>query len=205
MNTVTIGSALADRRLELGLDKGKAAKRIGMSRTTYSSYELDSQRPSVEVFPALAEFLDLSIEDLLVLYGATCVAAARSSFIRISRPSSSEDEAREDAEVPLDPRVSIDPSTGAPATSGAGLVAPALGGREPDGEPPTVSELESPLDPKESSAPVRAPTEQEPLLGVPAVVAASVPSAANSSSEASNVEVPEKNAKRKKKKKHKKG
>jgi transcriptional regulator with XRE-family HTH domain len=83
MGVATIGSALVEKRLELGLDKGQAADVIGMSRTTYSSYEQDSQRPSVEVFPALAEFLGISTEVLLTLYGATCVAAARASLERV--------------------------------------------------------------------------------------------------------------------------
>jgi transcriptional regulator with XRE-family HTH domain len=82
MSVATIGSALAEKRTELGLDKGGAAERVGMSRTSYSSYEQDAQRPSVDVFPALAKFLNISIEDLLTLYGATCVAAARSSLGR---------------------------------------------------------------------------------------------------------------------------
>lgn len=80
MSAATIGSALAEKRRELGLEKGRAANKIGMSRTTYSSYEQDAQRPSVDVFPALASFLDISIEELLTLYGATCVAALRSSL-----------------------------------------------------------------------------------------------------------------------------
>jgi transcriptional regulator with XRE-family HTH domain len=83
MGVATIGSALVEKRLELGLDKSQAAEVIGMSRTTYSSYEQDSQRPSVDVFPALAEFLGISTEMLLTLYGATCVAAARAALERI--------------------------------------------------------------------------------------------------------------------------
>jgi transcriptional regulator with XRE-family HTH domain len=82
MSAETIGSALLKRRLELGLEKGQAADKIGMSRTTYSSYEQDTQRPSVDVFPALSSFLVISIEELLVLYGATCVAGARSALER---------------------------------------------------------------------------------------------------------------------------
>jgi len=82
MSVATIGSALAEKRTELGLDKGEAAERVGMSRTSYSSYERDAQRPSVDVFPALANFLNVSIEELLTLYGATCVAAARASLSR---------------------------------------------------------------------------------------------------------------------------
>src|SRR5271154_5465172 len=83
MSVATIGSALAERRRELGLEKGQAADKIGMSRTTYSSYEQDAQRPSVDVFPALAEFLVVSMEELLTLYGATCVAAVRPSLERV--------------------------------------------------------------------------------------------------------------------------
>ena len=84
MGVATIGSALVEKRLELGLDKGQAAEVIGMSRTTYSSYEQDSQRPSVDVFPALAEFLGISMEMLLTLYGATCIAAIRPSLERVT-------------------------------------------------------------------------------------------------------------------------
>jgi transcriptional regulator with XRE-family HTH domain len=83
MSVATIGSALAEKRREFGLEKGQAADKIGMSRTTYSSYEQDAQRPSVDVFPALAQFLEVSMEELLTLYGATCVAAVRPSLERL--------------------------------------------------------------------------------------------------------------------------
>jgi len=71
MSQATIGSALVERRRELGLEKGRAADKIGMSRTTYSSYEQDAQRPSVDVFPALAGFLDVSMEVLQCCRAAT--------------------------------------------------------------------------------------------------------------------------------------
>jgi transcriptional regulator with XRE-family HTH domain len=92
MGATTIGSALAERRRELSLEKGQAAKQIGMSRTTYSSYEQDAQRPSTEVFSALAGFLGISVEQFLPLYGATCVAQARVSLGRVASqvPQSSE-------------------------------------------------------------------------------------------------------------------
>jgi transcriptional regulator with XRE-family HTH domain len=83
MSPATIGSALIEQRQKLGLDKSQAAEKIGMSRTTYSSYELDTQRPSVDVFPALAEFLHVSTEELLTLYGATSIAVARLSLTRV--------------------------------------------------------------------------------------------------------------------------
>ena len=79
----TIGSALAQRREKLGLSRVQAADHIGMSRTTYSSYERDTQRPSVDVFPVLAGFLDVSMDDFLVLYGATSIAAVRPSLERL--------------------------------------------------------------------------------------------------------------------------
>jgi transcriptional regulator with XRE-family HTH domain len=100
MGVATIGSALVEKRLELGLDKGQAAEVIGMSRTTYSSYEQDSQRPSVDVFPALAEFLGISTEMLLTLYGATCIAAIRPSLERAASHQGDADEAAVTSEAP---------------------------------------------------------------------------------------------------------
>jgi transcriptional regulator with XRE-family HTH domain len=101
MSAATIGSALVEKRRVLGLAKGQAADKIGMSRTTYSSYERDAQRPSVDVFPALAGFLDISIEELLALYGATCVAAVRSSLERVmSNPQDGKEKTESSEELP---------------------------------------------------------------------------------------------------------
>jgi transcriptional regulator with XRE-family HTH domain len=97
----TIGSALVARREKLGLSRVEAAGKIGMSRTTYSSHERDSQRPSADVFPDLAEFLTVSIEEFLALYGATSIAAVRPSLERVLL-------ARDSATVqPLEPSKSI--------------------------------------------------------------------------------------------------
>jgi transcriptional regulator with XRE-family HTH domain len=98
MSQATIGSALVERRRELGLEKGQAADKIGMSRTTYSSYEQDAQRPSVDVFPALAGFLDVSMEELLTLYGATCVAAVRPTLEKVLSVHDEEVHEEPDAE-----------------------------------------------------------------------------------------------------------
>ena len=87
MGATTIGEALAAKRLELGLEKGQAAQRIGMSRTTYSSYEQDAQRPSVEVFSAIADFLGVSMDEVLALYGATCIVQARNFLSRVTPDS----------------------------------------------------------------------------------------------------------------------
>jgi len=83
MNDGTIGSALTEKRQELGISRVQAAEKVGMSRTTYSSYERDAQRPSVDVFPALATFLNMTIEEFLVLYGATAIATLRPSLERV--------------------------------------------------------------------------------------------------------------------------
>jgi DNA-binding XRE family transcriptional regulator len=61
----------------LGIDQMDAAALIGMTRTTLSSYERDIPGPSVEVLPALARFLDVTTEEILVHYGATCIAGVR--------------------------------------------------------------------------------------------------------------------------------
>lgn len=98
MNSATIGSALTEKRTALGLEKGQAADRIGMSRTTYSSYEQDAQRPSVDVFPALANFLGVTIEEFLLLYGATSIAAVRPALDRLL--SSSAQVGSEDSNQP---------------------------------------------------------------------------------------------------------
>jgi transcriptional regulator with XRE-family HTH domain len=84
MSDNTIGRALRTRRALLGLDQRDAATRIGMSRTTYSSYERDTQRPSVDVLPAIADFLEISVDEVLVLFGASAIAAARTALGRLS-------------------------------------------------------------------------------------------------------------------------
>jgi transcriptional regulator with XRE-family HTH domain len=82
MSDETIGRALRTRRAQLGFDQKEAATRIGMSRTTFSSYERDTQRPSVDVLPAIADFLEISIDDVLALFGASAIAAARTALGR---------------------------------------------------------------------------------------------------------------------------
>ena len=77
MATTTIGRALAARRRDTGLDLEAAAARLGVSRSTYSSYERGTRRPSPENLRAVAVFLDVTIDTVLDLYGATCVEQAR--------------------------------------------------------------------------------------------------------------------------------
>lgn len=114
----TIGSALAQRREKLGLSRVQAADHIGMSRTTYSSYERDTQRPSVDVFPVLADFLDISMDDLLNLYGATSIAAVRPSLQQLLAE-------RANPSTGTEPVASAPPAEEPQATSDAEPEAPA--------------------------------------------------------------------------------
>lgn len=82
MEKTTLGQALVERRIELGIDKARAAATIGVTRATYSAYESDSRRFSLDGLPALRAFLDVAVEDFLELYAATCVAQARVVLLR---------------------------------------------------------------------------------------------------------------------------
>ena len=65
------------KRRERRLDQGRAAAEIGVSPSTYRSYEKNTQRPSVNVFPLLAKFLGLEMEEFLTLYATTVIFALR--------------------------------------------------------------------------------------------------------------------------------
>jgi transcriptional regulator with XRE-family HTH domain len=120
VSSLTIGEALVARRDQLGLDKGRAADLIGMSRTTYGAYEANRQRPSVNVFPALAEFLDVAMEEFLDLYGATMILAARPALQRVmSMPA---DTAAPVHPQPREPTESSVTALAAPAPSAYGVV-----------------------------------------------------------------------------------
>ena len=84
MASLTIGRALAARRRDTGLDQETVAASLGVSRSTYASYERGTRRPSAETLRAVALFLDVSIDAVLDLYGATCVEQAR----RVLEPDS---------------------------------------------------------------------------------------------------------------------
>ena len=95
MGPLTIGAALGERRRELGLDQSKAANAIGVNRSTYAAYERDARRLSAEVLRPLAEFLALSLEEILKLYAATCVTQARR--VLFGEPSSDSEPVVESA------------------------------------------------------------------------------------------------------------
>ncbi len=179
----TIGSALLARREELGLDKGRAASRIGMSRTTYGSYERDAQRPSIEVFPALIEFLDVSLEDFLTLYGATCVAIARASFAEAAtagfegpanpegRDETEADDDEEEVSAPTD-----DVESEAPGTSDEGEERRSSSpDRDLERTEPSSDEESAPLDPRYfQTASIIAPATPETSFSEAAPVVAPV-------------------------------
>ncbi len=84
MERVTIGRALAQRRHALGLSTERAAAIIGVSRATYAAYERDARRLSVESLRDFAPFLDATDDEIVELYGATCVVQARMALLRDS-------------------------------------------------------------------------------------------------------------------------
>jgi len=81
MEKTTLGQALIERRTSLEIDKARAARMIGIARSTYTAYELDARRIAPESLPALGQFLDASLDDLVHLYGATCMSQARETLL----------------------------------------------------------------------------------------------------------------------------
>ena len=86
--SLTVGRALELRREELDLSREGAASAIGVSRSTYSAYASDQRRLSPDSLRTLIDFLDVDIEELLGLYGATCVLQARRALLRGTPPGS---------------------------------------------------------------------------------------------------------------------
>ncbi len=86
MAAMTIGRALAARRRDTGLDQEAAAAHLVVSLSTYASYERGTRRPPVEKLRAVADFLDVTTDAVLDLYGATCVEQAR----RVVQPDSAD-------------------------------------------------------------------------------------------------------------------
>ncbi|MGA7834740.1 MAG: helix-turn-helix domain-containing protein [Acidimicrobiales bacterium] len=151
MSDNTIGRALRTRRAQLDLDQRDAASRIGMSRTTYSSYERDTQRPSVDVLPAIAEFLEVSIDDVLVLYGASAVAAARTALGRLSSRDNAAPEASSDDRITAS---EYDSGTERTSVNGNGNHSAAPTAPLPSAPPyssvaPAATTFESPVKPRD--------------------------------------------------------
>ncbi len=81
-NEVTLGRALATRRLHLSLDPTRAAAALDVSRSTYAAYEHDDRRLTPDTLRALAVFLDVNLARVLEYYGATCIAQARRALLK---------------------------------------------------------------------------------------------------------------------------
>jgi transcriptional regulator with XRE-family HTH domain len=60
-----IGKKITELRNKKGLTQKEAAKKLKMPRSTYSNYELDKREPDFDTAQKLAEFFDISIDELL--------------------------------------------------------------------------------------------------------------------------------------------
>jgi transcriptional regulator with XRE-family HTH domain len=160
MEFATIGTALTSRRKALNIDQARAAAIIGMSRTTFSSYERDLQRPSAEVLPSLAQFLEISIEDILSLYGGTCIAALRPSLEQFlatqgvdgtDRPSGGNATSPSSAPAP-----SLSSASPASAPEGESSDDPVASASPLDGSDGAVAPRANPIPPDEPATPATA-------------------------------------------------
>lgn len=59
-----IGQKLKDLRKSYNLTQEEFAKQIGVSRVNYTRYETDKVRPDYETLIALADFYDISLDEL---------------------------------------------------------------------------------------------------------------------------------------------
>lgn len=67
---MTLGDALRRRREALGLSQKALADRLGVEQATVSRWEKGTQSPRSEQFDALAEFLAVTVRELVgLIYG----------------------------------------------------------------------------------------------------------------------------------------
>ncbi len=59
-----IGKKLKDLRLAEGLTQQQLADTLGISRVNYTRYETDVSRPDYETLLKLADFYDVSLDDI---------------------------------------------------------------------------------------------------------------------------------------------
>lgn len=168
MEKRTLGEALRERRDRLGIDKAKAAAIVGVARSTYAAYELDSRRLSVDILSALGAFLDASIDELLKLYGATCVAQAREALLvhqlrddddltASAGPLRTREKATHESDMSVVQRVYFDVVT----TSGHGVAPPYLAppSNVAGAQRPTLSE--APVVPHQSTPSASGTTKKD--------------------------------------------
>lgn len=61
---INIGKKLKELRISAGLTQGDLADRLQLSRVNYTRYETDKVRPSYEVIIRIADFYDISLDEL---------------------------------------------------------------------------------------------------------------------------------------------
>ena len=59
-----IGKKLKQLRLSVGLTQVQLAEKLGIGRVNYTRYETDSVRPDYETLIKLADFYDISLDEI---------------------------------------------------------------------------------------------------------------------------------------------
>src|SRR5712691_5143472 len=72
---VTPGDYIHDRRRDLGITKGEAARRLHLSQTEWREIERGGQQPDDDTIVAVAELLRMSPDRLLDRYGRSPVSS----------------------------------------------------------------------------------------------------------------------------------
>ena len=59
-----LGKKFKQLRTSLGLTQQQLANKLGISRVNYTRYETDAVRPDYETLIKIADFFDVSLDDL---------------------------------------------------------------------------------------------------------------------------------------------
>lgn len=61
---VQIGKKLKELRVAEGLTQQQLAEKLNVSRVNYTRYETDASRPDYETLTAIADFYEISLDEL---------------------------------------------------------------------------------------------------------------------------------------------
>lgn len=64
IKTIKIGATLKALRKSAKLTQVELAKKLNLSRVNYTRYETDASRPDYETLIALADFYDVSLDEI---------------------------------------------------------------------------------------------------------------------------------------------
>ncbi len=64
---MAIGELLRHKRLDAGTKQAAVAKRFGVSQASYSAWERDESIPKSKYIPSIAEYLGMSLPDLMLV------------------------------------------------------------------------------------------------------------------------------------------